>query len=578
MYRSPGNLSFSLLLILLIASIASAQWSGDRYVNLSIADRGYEQVVPKVAATPDGGCYVAWFDQASGNYDVYLQRHDAGGNEMWPHNGILVSSNAQNSWLVDWDLIADSGGNAIVAFSDARSGSDLDVYAYKVAPDGQMLWGANGMALSQNADFEPSPMVTETTDGDLVFVWARTPDAGDGNIMMQRLSPGGIPQFAAGGIPVAGETGESPGFCQVVPDASGGVIVSWIRDMSIYLSPRHFWTERFNSSGVSVWGAPVIIYDTYSLPLGYVPEIQVDGSGGAVYLWHRSSGSTYNSFVQHLNANGTELLTAGGLAVSTIAGMHHISPTMAIDTGSGDIYVFWDERNGSQSQWGIFGQRITPDGLRDWGNGGRQFLPTDALYKLAFRALPADAGAMLFWIDQPGGYGNDRIRGFRVASDGSYLWGNSPVVVSDTLSGKSRLPVAQAAAGMAILIWEDDRAGTVDVFGQNVNLDGTLGTGATDVPTGPVARLLLGENYPNPFNPKTTISFEIPTTGTVDLAVFDTRGCRVATLFQSRMNAGSHELVWNGTDDNGQIVASGIYLSRLVADNEIRTWRMVLIR
>ncbi|MCB1163598.1 hypothetical protein KDL67_13015, partial [bacterium] len=84
----------ALLLALVLVALplaAHAQWSDDPLVNLAIADRPSEQVVPKIAATADGGCYVAWFDLASGNYDVYLQHLDAAGNALWAHNGILVS-------------------------------------------------------------------------------------------------------------------------------------------------------------------------------------------------------------------------------------------------------------------------------------------------------------------------------------------------------------------------------------------------------------------------------------------------------------------------------------------------------
>ena len=135
------------------------------------------------------GLYIAWFDHASGNYDVYLQLLDRLGNEQWDHNGILISDHAQNSWLVDWDLIVDSQDNVVLVFPDARDGTDLDIHAYKLGPGGEMLWGDHGVTLSENDDYEPSPRVTEASDGDLVFAWARIPDVGDGHILMQRLSP-----------------------------------------------------------------------------------------------------------------------------------------------------------------------------------------------------------------------------------------------------------------------------------------------------------------------------------------------------------------------------------------------------
>ncbi len=575
----PIHLVSLCLILVLFPAAASAEWSSDPNENLVIVDRSSEQVVPKVDATPDGGCYVAWFDLASGNYDVYLQRLDVLGNEAWAPGGILVSGHPQNSWLVDWDLIADSVGNAVLVFSDIRDGGDWDVHAYKVAPDGQQLWGEDGITLSANADFEPSPRVVEASDGDLVFVWARMPDVGDGAIMMQRLSPAGAPELPAGGLAVVSEPGEDPGFCDLVATGDGGVIVCWLRDTSTYYSPRHLQAEKFDAAGASAWGAHVDVYDTVSLPLGYYPEIQPDDAGGAILLWHASVGNLYNSFVQRLDTAGSELFPHGGVSVSTTPGMHHISPTLAFDAPTQSCFVFWDERNDAQSQWGIFGQRIDAAGNRAWGSGGRQYLPTDTLYQWALRALPSEDGAMLFWMDQQAGYGSDRVWGFRVDSAGDYLWPGGIIAVSNLPSGKSRLPVTVNGAGMAILVWEDDRLGTVDIFGQNVNADGSLGeagTGVIDFGGAEAAR--LAPNYPNPFNPSTRLRFVLPAAADVDLTIHDVAGRRVAVLYEGRLPAGEHERDWRGCDDAGRALPGGVYLARLRADAQISSQRLVLLK
>ena len=227
MFGRESVFAATMLAALALGSVAAAQWPDDPAQNLVIVDRPSEQVVPKVAAGAGGGCYVSWFDLSSGNYDVYLQRLDGEGVEQWPHGGILISNHPQLSSLVDWDLIADSGDNAVLVFTDARDGSDLDVFAYKIAPDGSFVWGPDGVTLSSNDDYEPSPVVTEATDGDLVFVWARLPDSSGGSLMMQRLSPAGQVRFTPGGIPVEAPPGEKPAFVDIVPATGGDVILSW---------------------------------------------------------------------------------------------------------------------------------------------------------------------------------------------------------------------------------------------------------------------------------------------------------------------------------------------------------------
>ncbi len=85
-------------------------------------------------------------------------------------------------------------------------------------------------------------------------------------------------------------------------------------------------------------------------------------------------------------------------------------------------------------------------------------------------------------------------------------------------------------------------------------------------------------NRPNPFNPVTRIAFSIPAAGVAELAVFDIAGRRVATLVSERVEAGPHEVVWNGTNDAGEPVASGVYFSRLQALGEEHSSKMVLLK
>jgi hypothetical protein len=75
----------------------------------------------------------------------------------------------------------------------------------------------------------------------------------------------------------------------------------------------------------------------------------------------------------------------------------------------------------------------------------------------------------------------------------------------------------------------------------------------------------LDQNYPNPFNPSTTISFDIPVSSSVTLRVFNVIGQEVRTLVQGTLSQGRHEIVWNGLDDAGRALASGIYFYSLNA-------------
>ncbi len=91
----------------------------------------------------------------------------------------------------------------------------------------------------------------------------------------------------------------------------------------------------------------------------------------------------------------------------------------------------------------------------------------------------------------------------------------------------------------------------------------SVGEGTSAVPTA----YRLDQNYPNPFNPSTTIRFEIPKSGIVAVKIYNLIGQEVAVLASSTLDAGTYTLQWNGTDQSGRQMGSGIYFVKLVASS-----------
>jgi len=88
----------------------------------------------------------------------------------------------------------------------------------------------------------------------------------------------------------------------------------------------------------------------------------------------------------------------------------------------------------------------------------------------------------------------------------------------------------------------------------------------------------LHENYPNPFNPSTNIKFDIPENGLVSLIVYDLMGHKVAELVNTNMNSGFHNVSWNGTDNFGNTVSTGVYIYQLKTGNYSNTQKMLFIK
>jgi hypothetical protein len=91
-------------------------------------------------------------------------------------------------------------------------------------------------------------------------------------------------------------------------------------------------------------------------------------------------------------------------------------------------------------------------------------------------------------------------------------------------------------------------------------------------------QFFLAQNVPNPFNPSTELRFELPAAGRVQLSIYDIEGRLVRRLVDGVLEAGPHAERWDGRDQAGRDVASGIYFSRLSTNEQVQHRKMMLIR
>ena len=457
-----------------LAAVAShdvhAQWSSDPAANLVIADRDNEQVQPKLVATADGGFYVSWFDNADGGYDVYLQRLDANGNELWPHNGILVADRDFSS-TEDYGLSIDADGNALLAFGYHDSGI-AQVLVQKVAPNGSLLWGDPGIFVSADSGDTHSPKISGTTGDGALVAWSSS----DGSIVAQKLDADGNPVWAPAGVVFT----PSSGFfliCDVHGDADGNAIVSWSAQLSF--ADREMWAQKLASAdGGPLWGTdPVKVFDGTdgAMQLGNFPPFIEDGAGGAVFVWYTvtTQGSVR---VQHVDASGAQLFAQNGVLASTDASQAHFEPDGAYDPATGDIYALWRETDLlTQGQIGVYAQRVDSAGARQWGDGGLVLAPLSTVDQSEMVALPVAGGGMLAAWSSDDSPNPTPLHAARLDVDGNYVWASQVVDFSTEANDTGRLTGAISADGYAAYAWTACASSFAgDIHAQNVNMDGTL--------------------------------------------------------------------------------------------------------
>ncbi|HEY5535198.1 MAG TPA: T9SS type A sorting domain-containing protein [Ignavibacteria bacterium] len=139
-----------LIFVLFTPLLLPAQWSTNPAINLTICDTTGEQVLPKIARTTDGGCYIGWFDSRSSGYAVYLQRLDINGNKLFPPNdtrlwadsGAVFKSLDPNSFASLNVITRDS--NIYVYYAEILFGSTNGlIKAFKSDRNGVIGWGGS---------------------------------------------------------------------------------------------------------------------------------------------------------------------------------------------------------------------------------------------------------------------------------------------------------------------------------------------------------------------------------------------------------------------------------------------------
>ncbi|NOS84763.1 MAG: T9SS type A sorting domain-containing protein [Ignavibacteria bacterium] len=574
----------TLLLLSFVSINVLSQWNSNVAVNTLVSDPSGEQSVQKLALCPDGSTYYSWFDNRGASYAVYLQKLDVNGVPQFAANGILVSSNPQNSSLVDWDMIADNNNNAVLTFTDIRSGGTINPFAYMISSAGTQMWGANGITLSDSVNsFQPNPKVVQTSDGNYVFFWRI--GSGPQKLALQKINPAGVKQWGTSPVIWTSGTTENYDWPAIVPSDNGSVIVMFSGYTGSFISPSNYriYSQKVSSTGARVWNATQdTVYSLGRVSGFYTPRLFPDGNNGAVYCWHddRNSVNITTGYVQRKNSAGTIQFPVNGTAVSGNASNNHFAPVAAYMPATGETFIAWQEANGGQTQVGFYAQKMNSSGTRQWGDGiAIQSLGTDQV--VAYTVMTKDTSSIICFNQSAAG-GNNIIKAAKIGSSGAYLWPGNIITAGSITSSKIRLnSVINPANSNSILCWQDKRNDGGGIYAQNIKFDGTFGSlvGIINIISNTPYKFELAQNYPNPFNPLTKIRYSITERADVNISIYDILGNKIAEIVNNTQNSGTYEA---GFDASG--FASGVYLYRINANSTegnslfSDTKRMILIK
>ena len=447
-----------LIPMLFLAAPAQAQWTID---GVGVSTAPGDQAIPAITYDDAGGWFVTWADHRGADWDIYAQRLNAGGATQWAVTGVSICNVAQDQ--SDVQIVSDDAGGAIIVWSDRRSGAQ-DIYAQRIKPNGTPWWTANGVAICTAANNQWYPRVVPDGSGGAIITWVDFRSGTlNSDIYSQRINAAGVVQWTANGVAIGDQT-----ITQFPPaiatDDNGGAIITW------HIEPipgsGDIYAQRINSAGAVQWGANGVAVGTDPSDQFY-PVIVSDGSSGAIIVWH-GGGAEWDLYAQRVNSAGALQWNPAGVAICTAAGAQASeSQPGIIPDGFGGAIITWDDlRTGG---FDVYAQRISSGGGVAWtGDGVVVSAAADAQQSPTI-VQDAYGGAIISWFDNRG-FGTFDIYAQRMSVAGAPQWTADGIPVC-TAAGDQYSPVLLANAGGAVVAWDDGRSGR-DVYAQRIQSDG----------------------------------------------------------------------------------------------------------
>ncbi len=522
-------------------------------------------------------------------------------------NGRYISNAARDQL---YPAIIFGSTNYFVVWDDYRSNTDYDIYGARVDQSSSVL-DPNGILVTSAINYQLNPDVA--FDGtNYLAVWEDARGISYYNIRGARVNQSGVildPNIIS--ISAATNDQMSPA---IAFDGTNYFVV-WADQRS---NAWDICGTRINQSGSVLEPNGIAI----STAANYQeePTISFDGTNYFIVWQDRRGGTYYDIYGTRVNQSGT-VLNPSGIAISTAAN-NQTAPAIAFD-GTNYLLVWEDYRNGN---FDIYctrvdqsGNVLNPNGIAISTNTADQLVPSVAF---------GGTNYIVVWVDNRNGSWD--IYGARVTPTGTVLDPNGIPICTNNYTQLS--PTVAFDGTNYVVIWEDNRNGSWDIYGASVDLNGTvvstfsvcshtnnendpaltIGTdsqiftvysrftdyinnksvntmriwgtlysliGTEENSQAESTGFILLQNLPNPFENTTMIRYRVREPGSrVILMVYDSQGRKVKTLVNDSKPAGEYFVKWDGKDESENLLPEGLYFCTLKNGNYYGVKKMVLLR
>jgi hypothetical protein len=444
-----------------------AQWSSNPSINNAVCNFAGNQTLVQLVSDGAAGAICTWVDTRNGTQDIYAQRIDATGALQWNVDGIAICSALSDQFSPK--LVSDAAGGAIIVWYDNRSGN-WDIYAQRINAAGVVQWATDGVAITTQPGLQNAQQLMPDGSGGAIIVWSDgSGGSANADIRAQRVDASGTVLWSVGGVSVcnAASLQNTP---QLVSDGNGGAIISW-EDWRNYSQPD-IYAQRISSNGFTSWNFNgVAICTEPNFANQYNTKIVTDGAGGAIICWldQRNFGTGQDIYAQRVNASGLVQWANNGVAVCNANALQ--TGQQMISDGTGGAIIIWEDR---RTERDIYAQRFNNAGIAQWTTDGIPVCSEVGTQTDPQLVARSSGGATIAWTDMRNSSQAD-IYAQEITLTGLEMWTTNGVPVATEEHSQSVPQLIPDAADGAIIAWTDLRTTLdYDIYSSRLAAYGTL--------------------------------------------------------------------------------------------------------
>jgi hypothetical protein len=583
-----------------------------------ISNAPRQQYNPLIKNNHNGINYVIWADLRTGSTGMHFKILDEAGNELLPQDKIVY-------YGLDGDALQftmlENGGQPIILWVDTRNaGFGNQIYMQTINTNGEIGLQKNGKPITEMTGFnQDSPKavyvqnankivtIWQEIRGDYIQIFAQAIDTSANSLWnnmgialgefsaeqkypnVSHYSPENQDYFYTGwsdqrdgwDFAIIGQKLDSNGNLlwnsqgKVIADLTGDdELMNIVEDYYIWRNNAwpgsRIYVKRVDANGNTATG-----WNNQGLSVGNIDGAfhQKNASGikvpeGLFVIWQDQRNFRDDIYAQLISPDGNVLWNQAGLPIISIENDKKYG-NFILDE---EIYVIWEDfRNGNYND--IFMQKLTTNGNFLWQETGLP-IATTSMEKVEPYVAKNGSNYLAFWKEIISEYESDLLAQ-TISVNGELLWDSQGYIVCNAIKNQSKPQAVSDFSGNTFVIWEDTRSsGKTDIYNIYAQMLRTDGNNTT-VNTIPAATI-TARNFPNPFNPATTIQFEKPFTAPeiATVYIFNIKGQVVQTL-----HTNTNQAVWDGTNKQNKATATGVYFYQVQAgDYSSEMKKMVLIK